>query len=56
LDAIFKRDVKWIRKLTALDKMISGQRMINSRNSVFLILFKGYIVENDFDGRGVVNM
>lgn len=40
------------RIIAEIDKMITGQRILNSRNVMFLLLLKAYIIQNDFDVRG----
>lgn len=52
LEVEYTREENRILILRELDKMIAGQRILNSTNVVFLILFKQYIIDNDYDVRG----
>lgn len=51
-ESIYINRNKIIREL---DKRIKGQNIINTTNTVFLLLLKDYILENNFDVRGFGN-
>jgi len=49
-----EQEVKQIRErvMAEIDLKLKGQRVVNATNSVFLMLLKQYLLDNDFDTRG----
>ena len=51
-DAEYDRQQLRARVMAGLDEKLRGQRVVNATNSVFLMLLKQYLIDNDFDTRG----
>lgn len=54
-EQLIEEENKQLQRITIineLDKKIEEQLIVNKKSSVFLMLLKEYLVENDFDSRG----
>lgn len=52
MDAKHELDKIHGRILSELDRKLKGQHIMNTTNSVFLLLLRQYILDNDYDVRG----
>ena len=52
LDEAYEREAYKRKILNEIDMKIKGQHLINTTNSIFLLLLRDYLIEHDFDGRG----
>jgi len=52
LDATYEREKVRSKILAEIDIKLKGQHIVNTTNSVFLMLLKQYILDNDYDVRG----
>jgi len=52
LDADYERDQVRKKAIAEIDSRLKGQHILNTTNSVFLLLLKQYILDNDYDVRG----
>ena len=52
LEADYERNLTRLRIMDEIDLRLKGQHIVNTTNSVFLLLLKQYIIDNDYDVRG----
>jgi len=52
LDAVDSRNEYRKKILAEINLRLSGQKIVNTTNAVFLLLLKDYIIANDYDVRG----